>query len=506
MRTKKTVINAIGVALLYLVKTVLVFITKTLVIRQLGDSYNGIDGLFTSIISMLSVAELGVGSAIVYNLYEPVKKNDYSTIKSIIYFYKKCYRIIGVVVLLAGLLVIPMVPDLIGDVHISDNIILVYIAFLADSVCTYFYSYKQSIFIACQENYIISIYTSIKTFLLQLCRILIIIFMHNYLCYVSLAVIFGLGLNLFLCFKADRKYPYLKDKDIEPLSPVIINNIKEKVKGLLFHKIGGYIVLGTDNILISKMTGVITVGLYSNYILIVNTFEQLLGQMLDAVVPSLGNFLLENDKQKNYTIYRNILFLCHVVFSAASIVFCVQIGDFISIWIDDNHRLGSWIVYFISLNFYSYGMRKPLAVFENASGTYYSNRFVPIAESITNLVVSVILAYYYGLAGIIIGTAISSIWIFLCDYPVYIWKNQFNKHISCYFADIARCILEWNVLLIFVFAIKNILSQIVGAKSILIWLAESFLLTVVVLLVFWGLYKKKEEFIYYKSLLYKLKK
>lgn len=504
MRVKNSLINSIGVVIVYIFKVMLTFIVKTLVIKQLGDAYNGLDGLFNSIISMLSITELGVGSAIAFKLYEPVKENWKSEIKSLMYFYKKCYIVIGFIVLVIGIILTPFIPSLIGPVSIQENVYIIYYGFLFDSVMSYFFTYKQVIFTAHQKNVVISIGNFVKVFLLQGLRIILLLTLHNYLMYVYIAIPINILVNIVLVIIANKQYPYLIEKDITPLSKEILKDTGKRIKGLVCHKIGGFIVLGTDNLLISKFCGVIVVGFYSNYILIVNTFQQLIGQMIDAIIPSLGNLLLDKDKVRNYEIYKVVRMVCNCIFGIISIVFCVQSTDFIELWIGKDKTLDFTVVYFISLNFYLYGMRKPLSIFEHAAGIFHENRFIPIFESMTNIIASVLLTLKFGVTGIIAGTTISSMWIFFYDFPKYVWKNIFDEKLILYYKGMASSILVWHISLGLTLMCKHGINIINVGSDLINWIIMSFILFIFISIIYVLQYLKSLEINYIKILIFKV--
>ena len=189
MRTKNSIYNVIGVMVLYFTKIVVTFIGKTVLIRIMGDQYNGLNGLFSNIISMLSIAELGVGSAIIYNLYEPVRNRDLTRIKSIMRFYRKCYHAIAGIVFAIGVCVLPLVKSIVGEVAVDESVYVIYLFYLLDSVMSYFLSYKRSIIYVYQKNYIISIFDTLYVACMQLLQVGIILVTHNFLLYLTVMTI-----------------------------------------------------------------------------------------------------------------------------------------------------------------------------------------------------------------------------------------------------------------------------------------------------------------------------
>lgn len=443
MRTKNSLYNMLGIVALYAIKTIFVFLGKTCLIKVLGDEYNGINGLFTNIISMLSIAELGIGSAIIYNLYEPVKNGKIENIKSIMKFYKTCYHIIAVIVFMAGLFIMPLVPSITGNVNVNESIYLLYSLFLLDSVASYFLSYKRSILYVYQKNYIISIFDILYVVILQTMQIMIIYATKNFILYLLIGIICRIGENILIHIYANNKYSFLVDKDIKPISKKVRADIIEKVKGLVFHQIGSYVVFGTDNIILSKMISVITVGFYSNYLTIINPLQSILNQLVSSVQASVGDLLVEKDVKKNYSIYCKLQFINFWLYSIVSISVFYLIQDFISIWIGNRYLFAQAVVFCIVLNFWQTGMRNAINVFKTAGGIFYEDRWVPILESIINIVASVVFTYYFGISGVFIGTFLSSGCLFFYSYPCLVYKPLFQRTIGMYYKEMVIFVARW---------------------------------------------------------------
>lgn len=448
MRIKNSLYNMIGVVALYFIKIFLSFMGKTCLIRIMGNEYNGINALFNSIISMLSIAELGIGSAIIYNLYKPVKENNIREIKSIMHLYKVCYRAIATIVLAIGICITPFVKLLVGNVSITDNIYVLFYLFLADAVASYLLTYKRSIFYANQKNYIVSICDIGYTFLMQILQIVVLIVAHSYIGYITIGIVCRIIENLVIQYFADKKYPYLKEKNIPKLSRAVSKNIIENVKGLLFHKIGGYIVYGTDNIIISRMVNIVAEGFYSNYLTIINPLSNILAQIISALQASVGNLLVDKNKEKDYEIYKRIDFLNSWLSTVCCVcIFCL-IQDFIVVWLGDNYLFSRYVVFVLSINFWQTGMRNVLGVFKNAAGIFYTDRYVPIIESVVNLTVSILLTKFYGIIGVFLGTFVSSLVVFLYSFPILVYIPLFGKKYADYIMEMMSHIIDLSACLI----------------------------------------------------------
>ena len=270
MRTKNSIKNIIVALILNLMSIIIGLISQKVFISSLGTEYLGINGLFTNIISMLGIVELGLGSAIIYNLYKPVADNNKEQIKSLMHFYKISYRIIAIIVMFIGLLIIPFLELIVKDANISENLIIIYLLFLTDIVCSYLLTYKRSILYAYQKNYIINIVHIGYLLCMNLFQILILIYTKNYYLFLIIKIAARIVENVILTKIANKLYPILLEKDVTLLDAKTKDDIFTKIKALLLHKIGGFVVLGSDNIIISAFLGIKTVGLYSNYSMIIN--------------------------------------------------------------------------------------------------------------------------------------------------------------------------------------------------------------------------------------------
>lgn len=488
MRTRNSIYNIIGVMILYFTKIIVAFIGKTILIRVMGDQYNGINGLFSNVISMLSIAELGIGSAIIYNLYEPVRDENITKIKSIMKFYQKCYHTIAGVVFAAGLCILPFIKSIVGEVTIKESVYILYIFFLLDSVVSYFLSYKRSIIYVYQKNYIISIFDTLYVVATQLLQVMVIIFTHNFLLYLSVMIISRVAENIGIHLYANKQYPFLLDKDIELVSDDVKQDIITKVKGLMFHNIGTYIVLGTDNILISKLVGIIEVGFYSNYAAILNPLASILKQAITAVQASVGDLLAEKDREKSFQVFKKLELINFWLYTAVSISIFYTVQDFVVLWLGERYLFNIRVVFCLVLNFWQTGMRNVFAVFKGAAGIYYEDRYVPLAESVINIISSIVLTLKFGIEGIFMGTFISSLCLFLYSYPVLVYKGVLGRRMADYFKSLLRFVLEWNVYILMIGAVSNAYDKLglisnqfmsFAVKSGTVFVAVNFLLYIV---------------------------
>lgn len=496
MKLKKSIKNTIWAIISNGVAIILNLIAQTIFIKILDVEYLGLNGLFSNLISMLSIVELGLGSAIIYNLYKPIANNDEKNICALMNFYKKTYNIIILIILLMGLLVIPFLSFFVTDVTVDVNIVLVYLLFLSETICSYILSYNRSILYADQNNYIICVVHIIYLFAVNISQLSILYLTKNYYIYLALKIIFRLAENFLITYIAKKRYPYLSKFKNEKLNKDIENDIFKKIKALFFHKIGGFVVLGTDNIIISRFLGIVKVGLYSNYYMIINAVNTLFGQALCALIPSVGHLLVENNCEKNFNIFKKIRFLNFYIatFTATSILIIMQ--PFIEVWVGKQYILPMSVLYILVFNYFVRMMRNSYGIFKDAAGIFYEDRFIPIIESFLNIFFSVFLVNKMGLTGVFVGTLISELPIWLYSYPKLVYKKIFNRTYKNYFKET----IGYGVSFMLISSITFLCSNLT-ISNLLLKLAYNIIVSFIVtnfllILIFF----KTENFQYYLKL------
>ncbi len=426
-----------SIMLLYFIATfILSFIARTVFLNTLGVEYNGLSSLFSNILSMLSIAELGIGSAIICHLYKPVAEDNIPMIQSLMGFYKKAYYLIALIMFIGSIICLPILPYIVGENTLPINIYVVFLLYALSSVASYLFIYNRSIIVAHQKNYIITICDIGYKIVLNIVQIIILQKTKNYYLYLVIQIVCILLNNIVVTQIAYIKYPYLKDRTKNKLPAEILIDIKQKIKGLLFHKIAGFIVLGTDNILISRLCGLVTVGLYNNYYLIIGTINSVIGQVLGSVTSSIGNLIVTSKKENIFVVYKKMSFLQYVIGTIVGVCIFNVSGPFISIWIGRQYLFSNGILFVILLNNYLQNNRKVINAFKEAAGIYHEDRFIPIIESIINLIFSILFGIKFGLAGIFMGTIASTMILYIYSYPIIVYKRLFDKEIWSYYKEI----------------------------------------------------------------------
>ena len=501
---KRTIesIRNVGASILSTIISIVVgFVAQKIFINQLGIEYSGLNGLFSNIITMLSISELGIGTTIVYHLYKPIVEDDKNKIKSLMKFYKTSYRIIAMVIIISGLAITPLIPTLVGDTIVRDNLIIIYYLFLVDTVFSYLLSYKRSILYANQKNYYINLIHTVYLIVLNFLQILSLYITHNYYIYLIIKIVMRVIENVIITIIANRMYPYLNDKDIIKIDKETRNDIFKKIKALLFHQVGAFVVLGTDNILISMFFGVGTVGLYSNYNMIINAVNTLLSQIFKSVTASVGNLIVTSDEKKTYNIYSKIRFFNYWISVVTSVCILGIMSSFIKIWLGNEYLLSDFVLITLVISYYFMVMKKSISTFKEAACIVYEDRWIPIIESVTNIGFSIIFLKIFGLAGVFIGTIISSFILHFYSYPKYVYKRLFKKNIKNYFINCLKEILLFVFISIVTFINVKIAKVDNNIVNFIICLIVSFITPNIIL---FGIYHRDDNYLYYKEIIRKV--
>ena len=446
MRTKYASRNAVTSILLSTSAILVGFIAQRIFVNTLGTEYLGINGLLTNIVSMLALAELGLGSAIYYHLYKPLADKDHERTKSLINFYKSGYRYVALAVLGMSLAIVPLLGKIVGPVSISENIYIIYALFVADIICSYLLTYKRSVLYADQKNYIISLVHHAYFVIMNILQIGILLRTKNFYLYLIIKVVMRLIENIALTYITDQLYPYLKQRKFEQLDDDTKKDIFKKVRGLSFHKIAGYVVKGTDNIIIAMFFGVQTVGLYTSYFMVTNAIGAIMDQAYNSLTSSVGNLLIDNEHAKSYSVYKKAQFITFWLSCLISVSFLVTMNSFISVWIGSRYLLNTGVLLTISLNLYYTLMRENISSFKEAAGIFHEDRHIPVIEAVCNVLFAVVFAHFFGLAGVFLGTVGSTLILHLYSYPKYVYKPLFKQGYKSYYLDfIAQTLITFGI-------------------------------------------------------------
>lgn len=405
-RTRNTVINTTTAIVSQAVTALLAFFSRTALVRTLGIQAVSLNGLFGEIITMLSLAELGVGSAIIYHLYKPLAENDEKRVCQLMSLYQSAYRIIALAIFSIGLLLTPFLQYLVNSVSYPMSYVrLVYVLFVIQSASSYLFAYKSALLTADQKRYVVVIITLIVKTLSVIAVVAVLFLTGNYIAYLCVTILFTLATNVACAIYADRHYPYLcSDGSMgREEKKQIFKNIKYLFVGNLSVKL----ISSTDNILISTLVSTLQVGYYSNYSIFFNILKQLRMQLASGISGSLGNLMVSETKEHSVRVLNRLSYLFYVLGFVLSLGIFACVTPVIQLWLGEDYLLPGAVVSVSCLNLFIDYCKPPLWQMVAVSGRFRENRNISLTACVVNLTVSIVLGWKLGMIGIFLGTTVT---------------------------------------------------------------------------------------------------
>lgn len=491
VKTQKNAVTAIAQNILNIL---LSFLSRMIFVRVLSADYLGINGLFSNILSVLSLADLGMQTAMMYSLYKPIANNDRAKIKNLVAFFRKIYFGIAFVVFVAGIAIIPFLGFIINLDSEIPHLTAYYILALLNIVISYLFIYRTTLVAADQKSYILNKYVMIFKMLSFVAQIAVLMLFKNYFLYLAVAVIVSFLSNLYQNKVALKLYPFLKEKSGN-LEKADKERIVVDIKALFLYKISGTIQSNTDNILISIFVGTVFVGYYSNYTMVVTALVSILSLIFNSVKASIGNIIASDDtsleKKEFYFWVLELLDFWMVAFSS---ICCICLfSDFVNIFFGKEYVLSLEIVVAIVLNFYTSNIRQTIWTFRETTGLFNETRFITTVTAVLNIFLSLIAGYYYGMFGILIATVLARMLYAWWKEPMILFDKYFKKSSKRYYITyISRFIL---------FALTGIVTYILGGIFKIENIYVNFIWKIIVCalvpnIVFFIYFRKTNEFRY----------
>ena len=438
-RTQNSIRNIIFSLGFQLITLILGFVNRTIFIWILGVNYLGISGLFSDILSMLSLADLGFSVALTYSMYKPLASKDYKRLAGLINLYKKVYRIIALVVTLIGLALVPFLKYL---VHLSrpiPGLTLYYLLFLANTVASYLVVYKTSILTADQKEYILNKYRSIFSILQTLAMTIFLWWTHNYTIYLCVQVFFTYAMNFYCSHVAEKEYPFIKEKIELPFKEV--KDIFRNLYSVFLYKVSGVMLNATDNTLISVLVGTSVVGYYSNYSMIILNATNLINTLFYSLTASLGNLVVKEDSEKRYKVFQMMQSVSVILSTICICGFTFLIQDFIRLWLGNKFLLDNYVLAAIICNFYLGIILLPIWVYREATGLYQQTKYVMLFTALLNLGLSIWWGRIFGLAGILFASAVARLATYVWYEPVLLFKEYLGHSSWKYFKGVIESLI-----------------------------------------------------------------
>ena len=444
-RTTKTIRNT-AVGLIGLILSQLVtFVTKSVFVRLLGAEYNGVNGLFSNVLSILNLAELGFATSVAYALYKPLQEGDELKQAALMNYFARVYRIIAVIVAVMGCCCIPflqyLIAEDISELSFSLNQLRGYFAmFLANTVCSYLLAYKRTIITADQNNYIISTVDNSCNIALNVLQIVLLLIYNNYYAYLATMIAKTLINNIILQIIADKKYPQLRKYKRAKLLSEDKKSLLRNVEASFVHRLGNVAMTGTTSIIISSFVSLIAAGQYSNYVMICSSVNMVIDILFTSMTASLGNLCVSESEEAQYQVFKRVRYLSYFCGVFTLVCYICLFNPFIEIWVGEDMLMPFAVVVAISFNSSKTYFRKAVNTFKDAKGMFRADWYKPIIEAVVSIGTAIGLSYVWGTFGVIFGHIIATM-VFAVPIEYYVlFKKGLHKPLLPQFAVLAIAI------------------------------------------------------------------
>ena len=430
-RTKNTYLN---IALGYIAQfgiLILSFVGRKIFLHFLSTEYLGINGLYSNILSILSFAELGLDSAVVFALYKPVADGDVKLASSLVRYFKKIYFILGGAILTIGLSIIPLLPHIINSDLLIKDLVLYYLLFLINVIVSYFTAHKIAVLSAYQEYRVHRIITLIINLLLQVAHIVILLIFKNYYAYVITSVVSTLLTNVCISVICSKRHKALfLCRETVCFDKKIIN---KNITSSFLYRIGNAAINSTDNILISALVSTAAVGLYSNYYTIIYAAQGFIAVITSSMINGIGNLAATGDVRKQKQLFKMLILFYSIIGTIGFVGFTFLFNSVIVLWVGPSYTFSSEIVAIIALNFFISTIFTPVWMFTEANGYFQKTKYILLIRAAINLVLSIILGKVQGVFGIFLATTISFCLTSLWYEPYILFKYVFKESVTVLF-------------------------------------------------------------------------
>lgn len=474
-RSKKALKNVSTGLINKILMMFLAFATRTLFVRLLGAEYTGISSLYTNILSVLSLAELGIGNVLTFYLYPALKEKNERKIGMLVAEFKKIYVGIILCILFVGFALIPFLDLIVKSELNKFDLTVYYILYLVNSVASYFVVYRTMVLTADQKSYVQNRCSTISTIVMYVVQFAYLLIWRDFLGYLIIQILSTVGYNLVLNYIACRQYPYLKKIEKAGSSGAVDkNDLFKNVRATFLYKVADRILEQTDSIFISVMFGTVTVGLYSNYYMVIQFLYNFGAIIVNGLIAGVGNLNVDGNQEHNYSVFKSTMLLFSVFGTFCTACYACVIQDFIPIWVGSQYRMNYDIVVAILTVFYLQMVTNTVWMYRAAMGLFKEVQYINVVAAILNIIFSVILGKLFGVAGIIIATAVArlvtSFW-----YEGKVILNKFGRSSRIYFVQqlrdlaVAIAVVVFSVLTCTKIEISGIPGIIVKACICGVW-------------------------------------
>lgn len=476
------------------------FVVRWLFIHNLGQDYLGVNSVMESMLMILSMTELGIGTSVAFALYKPIDDGDEKRIGTLMAFYRKTYHIIGIMTAVVGPLLLPFMRFFTKEAVDVGNLNLIYLLFLSNTVLSYFFAYKRTLLNAYQQSYVNSLSEDLFAVLKYIVQAVMLIVYKSYIGYIVVNIVCAVATNVVISVVCDRKYPFVKKYHKEKLTKEDSDGIKKSIVSLMYQKIGAKLVTGTDNLMISyaKLS---LMGIYSNYSMVVSIVSRVVHNVLRSVMGSVGSLMIDKDSNHKYNVFEEFVFANFCFYFLISIGFSACLERFIVLWAGDGWLLSPLVTFVVILNFFLMGMRQPNIVVIEAAGLFNKMRMKAVGEVVVNLVVSFLflIVFDMGIYGVLFGTTVSMVSVCIWWEIIAVHKYSLNTSIKRYVLKLFQYMLVAAIGCFSAYYISDMI-QLDGVVGLVVTGVCAVLIYAVVIILVYG---KSGEF---KALLRRVKR
>lgn len=452
-RTKNSFKNITYSWINQILAIILGFVSRSIFLYCLSVDYLGIQGLLGDILNMLSLADLGFGTAMTFSMYKPLAEKDYDKLAGLTNFYKKIYRVIAISIMCIGVALIPFLKYLINLDSDMPNLTLYYLLSLANTVASYLVVYRTSIINADQKSYILTKYQSVFSILSTIATSAFLLLTHNYAVYLTVQVLFTYARNFYSSYIARKMYPFLEKKIQLPKEET--KGIFKNIGSVFLYKISSVLINATDNTLISVIVGTAFVGYYANYTMLVTKLTAFINTLFYSLTASLGNLIIKEGEERRFQIFK-IMQSVSVILSTFCVTCVLNLQqDFIYVWLGKEYQLENIVLYALVTNFYFSVSLLPIWVFREATGLYQKTKYVMLSTAVINIIISIMLGKMIGLAGIIFATSISRLLTYFWYEPKLLFKAYFGHSCKVYFISVLKSLIVTVLICVAVFFLST---------------------------------------------------
>lgn len=431
-RLENSVLNLLAAWGGQVVALALVFVTRAVFARELSMDYLGLENLFSNVITILSLAELGIGSSITFALYKPIALGDEETIKSLMRLFKRAYVTIGCLIAVVGIGLSPFIGLFIKDIPDIPYLSLYFIMFVANTSISYFFSYKGLLIYAYQKNYVVSLIQYGFQIALSVVQIVVLLATHNYALFLVCMLMSTLLQNLCLSRAATKMSPFLKSSSVAPVSRSMAKGIAKNAFALTLHKIASIASVPAGTVILTAFAGLDVVALYGSYTLLLNAVTRLLDKVYDAITASVGNLGVLESGERQYEVFEESHFVTAFMYTVAAVTLACSLNPLVAVWLGEQYCFPMTTTLLFVAWFFVKGMRSAVLAFTSAYGLYWNSWYKAVVETVVLLALSFSLVQVWGVDGVVLSGVVSLLFVATVMEAYVVFKYGFKRGAGSY--------------------------------------------------------------------------